>query len=46
MGLSDRHREVRIYKLTREGRKQLETKVSRFERLLAGITKVMKATNT
>ena len=43
-GLSERNREVRVYKLTREGRKQLEAKVNRFERLLTGITKVMRTT--
>lgn len=42
-GMSERNREVRLYTLTREGRKQLEVKVSRFERLLSGIAKVMKA---
>jgi PadR family transcriptional regulator, regulatory protein PadR len=42
-GQSARGREVRIYKLTAAGRKQLERKVSAFERLLAGITKVMRA---
>ena len=41
-GMSERNREVRVYKLTREGRKQLGQKVSRFERLLTGITKVMR----
>jgi|SRR3954451_8666699 len=41
-GLSARGREVRIYKLTAAGRKQLERRVNAFERLLAGITKVMR----
>ena len=41
-GLSARNREVRVYRLTPAGRKQLEKKVSAFERLLSGITKVMK----
>src|SRR5690349_14459935 len=36
-GTSERNREVRIYKLTPEGRKQLEAKVNKFDRLLAGI---------
>lgn len=42
-GTSSRNRQVRIYKLTAAGRKQLERKVTAFERLLAGITKVMRA---
>ena len=41
-GLSERNREVRVYKLTVLGRKQLEKKVNAFERLLAGVIKVMK----
>lgn len=41
-GLSARGREVRIYQLTAAGRKQLERRVNAFERLLAGITKVMR----
>lgn len=41
-GLSERNREVRIYRLTREGRKQLERRVSAFERLLEGVVKVMR----
>ena len=45
-GLSARRREVRVYKLTAAGRKQLERKVSAFERLLAGITKVMRASES
>lgn len=45
-GLSERNREVRVYKLTREGRKQLERKVAAFERLLAGVTKVMRPART
>jgi PadR family transcriptional regulator PadR len=42
-GMSSRNREVRIYKLTAAGRKQLERKVTAFERLLEGITKVLRA---
>jgi transcriptional regulator len=45
-GLSARNREVRVYKLTPAGRKQLERKVSAFERLLEGITKVMRASES
>ncbi len=41
-GLSARNRRVRIYKITPAGRKQLEQKVSSFERMLEGITRVMK----
>jgi DNA-binding PadR family transcriptional regulator len=41
-GLSARNREVRIYRLTPAGRKQLEKKLSSFERLLAGIIKVVR----
>jgi PadR family transcriptional regulator PadR len=41
-GRSERNREVRVYKLTPEGRKQLERKVAAFDRLLAGVTKVMR----
>lgn len=42
-GVSDRNRQVRVYTLTREGRRQLERKVGAFERLLSGIIKVMRA---
>jgi transcriptional regulator len=45
-GVSARNRQVRIYRLTTPGRKQLERKVSAFERLLSGITKVMRATES
>lgn len=40
-GLSARNRRVRIYRITPAGRKQLEHKVSSFERMLEGITRVM-----
>jgi PadR family transcriptional regulator PadR len=40
-GVSENRRQVRLYKLTAKGRKQLERKVAAFERLLAGITKVL-----
>ena len=40
--VSERNRQVRIYRLTPLGRKQLERKVNAFERLLAGVLKVMK----
>lgn len=41
-GTSARNRRVRIYRLTAAGRQQLERKVSSFERLLRGITKVLR----
>jgi DNA-binding PadR family transcriptional regulator len=41
-GLSSRSRQVRVYRLTSEGREQLDRKVSAFERLLSGITNVMR----
>jgi PadR family transcriptional regulator, regulatory protein PadR len=40
--LSSRNRKIRIYKVTATGRKQLEHKVSSFERMLAGIARVMR----
>ena len=45
-GVSASNRQVRVYKLTAAGRKQLEHKVSAFERLLTGITKVMRASES
>jgi PadR family transcriptional regulator PadR len=41
-GLSQRNRRVRIYKVTPQGRKQLQREVSSFERMLDGISKVMR----
>jgi PadR family transcriptional regulator, regulatory protein PadR len=41
-GLSSRSRKVRIFKITRAGRKELENKASSFEKMLEGITRVMK----
>ena len=41
-GLSDRNRRVRLYKITATGRKQLEQKVSSFDRMLEGIARVMR----
>jgi transcriptional regulator len=41
-GLSQRNRRVRIYKITPAGRKQLEREVSSFERMLQGIARVMR----
>ena len=45
-GVSARNRDVRIYSLTRTGAKQLEHKVSTFERLMSGISKVMRASES
>ncbi len=41
-GVSSRNRRVRIYTITATGRKQLERETSAFERMLAGIARVMK----
>jgi len=41
-GVSARNRRVRIFRITPAGRKQLETKASGFERMLKGITRVMR----
>jgi PadR family transcriptional regulator, regulatory protein PadR len=41
-GLSARNRRVRIYKITPAGRKQLGREVSSFDRMLAGIARVMR----
>ena len=40
--VSERNRRVRVYRITPAGRKQLERKVSAFERMLRGISKVMR----
>ena len=40
--LSERNRRVRVYRLTPLGRKQLERKIDAFERLLAGVLKVLR----
>ena len=40
--LSERNRRVRVYRLTPLGRKQLERKINAFERLLAGVLKVLR----
>jgi PadR family transcriptional regulator PadR len=40
--LSVRNRHIRIYKITPAGRKQLDREVSSFERMLAGIARVMR----
>ncbi len=40
-GISSTNRRVRTYKLTAKGAKHLEHEVSRFERMLEGITRVL-----
>jgi PadR family transcriptional regulator, regulatory protein PadR len=40
-GVSATNRRVRIYKLTAAGAKRLELEVSKFERMLEGITRVL-----
>jgi len=40
-GVSPTNRRVRIYKLTAAGAKHLEHEVSRFEKMLEGITRVL-----
>lgn len=42
-GVSSTNRKVRVYKITPKGRKQLEQKVSSFQRMLDGIARAMKA---
>lgn len=41
-GISPRNRKVRIYKITAAGRKQLQREVSSYERMLTGISRVMR----
>jgi PadR family transcriptional regulator PadR len=41
-GVSARNRRIRIYQITPAGRKQLEREVSAFERMLQGIARVMR----
>jgi PadR family transcriptional regulator PadR len=40
-GISATNREIRIYNLTTAGRRHLEREMSRFERMLQGITRVL-----
>ena len=40
-GVSATNRRVRIYKLTKKGAKHLQSEVSRYERMLDGITRVL-----
>ena len=41
--VSSTNRRIRVYRITPAGRKQLEQKVSSFERMLEGITRVMRS---
>jgi PadR family transcriptional regulator, regulatory protein PadR len=41
-GVSARNRKVRVYRITSAGRRQLEREVSSFERMLKGISRVMR----
>jgi transcriptional regulator len=41
-GVSARNRRVRIYRITAAGKRQLEREVSSFEKMLAGISRVMR----
>lgn len=41
MGVSARKRTVRIYKVTAAGAKRLESEISSFEKMFAGITRVL-----
>ena len=41
-GISARNRKVRTYRITPEGQAQLEREVSSFERILAGIARIMR----
>lgn len=41
MGLSPRRRPVRIFKVTEAGRKHLEDELSSFEKMFAGINRVL-----
>src|ERR1700683_3546621 len=41
-GVSARNRKVRVYRITPAGRRQLDREVSSFERMLKGISRVMR----
>ena len=43
-GASENNRRARFYSLTRPGRKQLEAEVAKWERLSAGVNRVLKGT--
>jgi len=42
-GVSAKGRPTRIYRLTRAGRRRLETEISSFDRMFAGFSRVMAA---
>ena len=43
LGVSEKNRPIRIYSLTNAGLKHLEKEVSSFEKMFAGITRVLAA---
>jgi PadR family transcriptional regulator PadR len=43
LGTSAKNRPIRIYKLTNKGRKHLEQEISSFDKMFAGITRVLAA---
>lgn len=43
MGLSPRNRPVRVFKVTEAGKQHLEQELSSFEKMFAGITRVLAA---
>ena len=45
-GVSSTNRRVRLYKITPAGRKQLDRSVSSFERMLDGISRVMRTSES
>ena len=45
-GMSARNRKVRVYRITPAGRQQLQREVSSFERMLAGIARVMRTSES
>jgi transcriptional regulator len=44
--VSDRNRRIRVYRITPAGRKQLDQKVSAFERMMRGITRAMRSSES
>ena len=45
-GVSSTNRRVRIYRITPSGRKQLDQQVSSFEKMLEGISRVMRTSES
>lgn len=45
-GISAKGRPTRIYRLTREGMRHLDTEVAQFDRMFTGITRVMAVART